>query len=152
MKVLLCALLICLATGAVAQRRVDVSTNYITLQTGPFFQHVQGVPVITVTYFRPVEGSRFFKEDWVKGSAALNPEKEYGNLWLKLDLFSNSLFFKDVRGEEMVCTSPIYSVRLKDSITGQEFRFMHSSFIPSASGLKEHAWMELMADGQAQLF
>lgn len=152
MKLILCVLLVSLATGAFAQRRVDVTNDPITLQTGPFFQEVQGVPFITTTYFRPVEGSRFFREEWMKGSAALNAQKEYPNLWLKLDLVSHNLHFKDVKGAEMICNTPVYSIKLKDSATGQEYRFVHSSFIPAAADIKPHVWMEVLADGKAQLY
>lgn len=147
---LICA---CFASAAFGQHKVDVSTNYVNVGTGRFFQDAQGVRIMANTkYYRPVEGSPFFSETWMKGSAALTPEREYQNLWLKLDLLSNKLHFRDIRGEEMICTTPVYSLSMKDSATGATHSFVHSSYLIAASDIKPQAWLELMADGKAQLF
>lgn len=147
---LICA---CLASAASGQQKVDVSTNYVNVGSGRLFQDAQGVRVMANTkYYRPVEGSPFFSEAWMKGSAALSPEREYQNLWLKLDLLSNKLHFRDISGEEMICTTPIYSLSMKDSVSGYNHSFVHSSYLTAASDIKPEAWLEVMADGKAQLF
>lgn len=142
-----------LATVAFSQQKVDVSTNYVNVSTGRFFQDAQGVRILANTkYYRPVQGSPFFSDAWMKGSAALTPEREYQNLWLRLDLLSNKLHFRDIRGEEMICTTPVYSLTMKDSATGEVHSFVHSAFLHAAADLKPQAWLELLADGKAQLF
>jgi hypothetical protein len=142
-----------LAAVAFSQQRVDVSTNYVNVSTGRFFQDAQGVRILANTkYYRPVAGSPFFSDDWMKGSAALTPEREYQNLWLRLDLLSNKLHFRDIKGEEMICTTPVYSLTMKDSATGEVHSFVHSSYLRAAAGLKPQAWLELLVDGKAQLF
>lgn len=148
-------LLICnlLAAVAFGQQKADVSTNYVNVSTGRFFQDAQGVRMLAnTTYYRPVEGSPFFSEKWMKGSAALTPEREYQNLWLRLDLLANKLHFRDIRGEEMICTTPVYSLTMKDSVTGAVHSFVHSAFLHAAADLKPQAWLEVLADGKAQLF
>jgi hypothetical protein len=144
---------VCLSCAAAGQEKPEVATNYIDVSTRGFFQNAQSVRAIgNVSYYRPAQGSPFYRENWMKGSAALSPDREYQNLWLKLDLFSNKLHFRDIRGEEMICTTPVYSLSMKDSATGQVHSFVHSSFLDAASDLKPQAWLEILADGKAQLF
>ncbi|HYC27635.1 MAG TPA: hypothetical protein VEB42_02450, partial [Chitinophagaceae bacterium] len=77
MKSLLGLLLLCSAC-AFGQRRIDVDHD-ISLQTGGFFQVVNGAPVVSNIYYKVVEGSAFFKPEWMKGSVALD-SLEYKNV------------------------------------------------------------------------
>lgn len=143
---------VCFASAASGQQKAEVATNYVTVSTGRFFQDAQAVRMIGSASYHAAEGSPFFSEAWMKGSAALTPDREYQNLWLRLDLLSNKLHFRDIRGEEMICTTPVYSLSMKDSATGAIHSFVHSSYLLAAADLKPQAWLEVLADGKAQLF
>ncbi len=151
MKALLSLLLLCSAC-AFGQRRIDVD-NDVALQTGAFFQAVNGAPVVTNIYYKVVEGSAYFNPEWMKGSAALAKEKEYRNLWLKLDLLANQLHFRDDKGNEMICSTPLTRLTLGDSLHGGKvYHFAYSAFIPELFSLKPEAWMEVLAEGRASLY
>jgi hypothetical protein len=152
MKLASLLICVCFISAAFGQQKAEVSTNYVNVSTGRFFQDAQGVRMIGSASYRAAEGSPFFSEVWMKGSAALTPEREYQNLWLRLDLLSNKLHFRDIRGEEMICTTPVYSLSMKDSVTGAVHSFVHSSYLLAAAYLKPQAWLEVLADGKAQLF
>ena len=151
MRSLLGLLLLCSAC-AFGQRRIDVDQD-VTLQTGAFFQAVNGVPVATNVYYKVVEGSAFFNSDWMKGSVALDTLREYRNLWLKLDLLANELHFKNDKGEELICSSPISKISFTDPSTGNQYNFRYSAFIPElASSFKPDAWLQEWAQGRASLY
>lgn len=151
MKSLLGLLLLCSAC-AFGQRRIDVDKAE-TLQTGAFFQAVNGVPVVTNLYYKVVEGSAFFSPDWMKGSVALDSLRQYKNLWLKLDLMANELRFKNDKGQELICSSPINKVTLTDASTGRQYNFRNSYFIPGlAASFKPDAWLQEWAQGRASLY
>lgn len=149
MKALLSLLILCSAC-AFGQRRVNVESD-VTLQTGAFFQAVNGMPVATNIYYKVVEGSAYFDPEWTKGSVAFD-DKRYGNLWLKLDLLSNQLHFKDDKGEEMICASPINKIVLGDSLRGNVAKFVHSSFVPGLVEYKPEVWLRAHAEGRAGLY
>jgi hypothetical protein len=150
MKSLLGLLLLCSAC-ALGQRRVDVDKENVTLQSGAFFQAVNGVPVITNLYYRVVEGSAFFNSEWTRGNVALDEIKEYKNLWLKLDLLANELHFKDDKGEEKICSSPISKIILTDA-SGRQSTFRHSSFIAEMASFRPESWLQEWARGRASLY
>jgi len=150
MRTLLAICILCSAT-AFGQGRVNVASDDINMQLGTFFQAVNGVPLNTNTFYKVVEGSPFFMEHWMKGAASLG-EKEYKNLRLKLNLMDDKVHFMDAKGNEIICSTPINSVSLTDSLTGKQYRFVHGSNIPSTQDTRS-AWMELVTDGaKAQLY
>lgn len=149
MKALLSLLILCSAC-AFGQRRINVDSD-VSLQTGSFFQAVNGMPVATNVYFKVVEGSAYFNPEWMKGIVSVN-DKRYGNLWLKLDLLANEVHFRDSKGEEMICATPIDHISFGDSASGAVFDFVHTSAVPELALLKPEAWMQLRAEGKASLY
>ena len=151
MKALLSLLLLCSAC-AFGQRRVNVETENTGLPPNAFLQSVNGVPATTNIYYKIVEGSPFFRPEWMKGSVTMVPEKEYKGITLKLDLMANELRFRDVKGEEMICSEPMRKVVLVDSATGMNYVFAHSSFVEEMASLTPAIWMEVRALGRACLY
>lgn len=151
MKIIFAALLLASAS-AFSQNRLDITNRDVDVNTN-FFQVVAGTPVTPTTFYRVVEGSAFFKDQWMKGAVAFEKGgKEYQNLILKLDLLENKLHFRDVKGQEMICNNALALVRLRDSITAAEYQFIHTSFVPAFSSMKA-GWVEVIADGsKAQLY
>lgn len=150
MKAVFCLLLLCSAC-VFGQRRVDVDNDVMTLQSGSFFQAVNGVPVATNVYYKVVDGSAFFYPEWSKGTAVFG-SKRYANLMMKLDLLKNELHFKDDKGEEMICSSPIHRIVFGDSALGNLTAFVHTSFIPGLAPLKPEAWVQARAEGRVSLY
>lgn len=150
MKAILCVLILCSAC-AFGQRRIDVDQPTVTLQSGAFFQAVNGVPVATNVYYKVVEGSAFFDPEWTKGAVAFD-KKQYGNLMLKLDLLKNELYFKDSKGEELICSSPVNRIIFGDPAQGNASTFVYSAFVPELASFKPEAWLQVRAEGKAGLY
>ena len=148
MKLLIPVLLLSLSVAA--QTKIDVTNQDVNVNTN-FFQVVAGTPVTPVTFYRVVEGSPFFSEGWLKGSVSFDRTKEYKNLILKIDLMEGKLHFRDIKGQEMICSNAIAVVKLIDSATGAVYQFLHTSYIPAFAKMKPPTWMEVLAEGEAQL-
>jgi hypothetical protein len=136
---------------AIGQNRINVSSSDVDMNAG-FFQVVAGTPVAPHTFYRVVDGTPFFSDGWSRGSAYLSKDKEYKNLWLKLNLMDDQLHFKDNKGNEMICTTPLARVMLVDSATGAPHQFIHSSSAPALVDIKPMAWVEVLAEGKVQLY
>jgi hypothetical protein len=149
MKIVL--LLMMIPTLAIGQSRIDVSNNSDGMN-GVFFQVVAGTPVGGHTFYRVVEGTPFFSEGWSRGSAFLTKDKEYKNLWLRLDLIADQVHFRDAKGNDMVCSTPLARLILVDSATGVPHVFIHASSIPALVQLSPLTWVEVHAEGKAQLY
>lgn len=149
MKLLISFLL--LSIGAAAQTSIDVTNNDVNINSN-FFHVVSGAPIAPATFYRVVDGSVFFKDGWMKGAVSFDKQTEYRNLQLKLDLLEGKLHFRDIKGEEMVCVTPVALVKLVDPASGVTHQFIHTSFIPAFSRFKPASWVEVLADGKAQLY
>ncbi|HEX6181644.1 MAG TPA: hypothetical protein VFZ47_10390 [Chitinophagaceae bacterium] len=142
-------LLLCLSASA--QNKVDITNSDVTVNTS-FFQVVAGTPVTPTTFYKVVEGTAFFNDYWMRGSVSIDRVKEYKNLILKINLMEGMLHFRDIKGEEMICNNAIAIVKLVDSVTGGTYTFVHTSTIPAFAKMKPPTWMEMLADGEAQLY
>ena len=133
------------------QNKLDITNTDVTVNTN-FFQVVAGTPITPTTFYRVVEGSAFFNEAWMRGSVSFDRTKEYKNLILKINLMEGKLHFRDIKGEEMICSNAIAEVKLIDSLTGATYKFVHTSFIPAFVKMKPPTWMEMLVDGEVQLY
>ena len=149
MKLLTPILLLSLSVSA--QNKIDITNNEVTVNTN-FFQVVAGTPVTPTTFYRVVEGSAFYNDYWMKGSVSFDKTKEYKNLILKINLMEGKLHFRDIKGEEMICSNAVAVVKLIDSITGSVYQFVHTSYIPAFAKMKPPTWMEALAEGEVQLY
>jgi hypothetical protein len=149
MKLLLPLLL--LSLSVCGQNKLDITNTDVQVNSA-FFQVVAGTPVTPTTFYKVVEGTVFFNDAWMKGSVSLDRTKEYKNLMLKIDLLDGKLHFKDIKGDEMICSNSIAVVKLMDSVTGASYQFVHTAFIPAFAKMKPATWMEILADGEVQLY
>jgi len=147
-KLVLFALLL-FCCSAVAQRTVDV--DKLEGSALAFFSTAGGVPVLSAKFVRLVEGTPYFTDQWLKGKVLIG-RSEYRNLILRINILETSLEFRDIKGEAMVCSMPVEQVVLNDSLTGAQYSFAHSSFLPENPDLKRLAWLQLLNAGQAGLY
>lgn len=150
MRFSLLFLFIILSAISTAQRVVDVTQDY-SVPASSFYYTAGGEPFSNEKYVRVVAGSPYFIANWSLGSVILQNGKRFDSLYLKLDLLSNELHFKNALGQDFVTTTPISEVLLKDSVSGIVFRFIHSSSIP-ASASPTDGWYQLLVDGSVLLF
>ena len=133
-----------------AQKTVDVTTNSGSAMSTNFFNVVGGEPFVSVKFTRLVEGTPYFKDEWLKGNIILPGGKEYDGIYLKLDLYDNEVHYRDQKGNEMIATSSIQKIVLFDTVAQEVFSFVNSGFIQADSRL--NGWYQSLVGGKASLF
>jgi hypothetical protein len=134
------------------QRTVDVSTTDANIPGQGLYYVVGGVPFVNVKFVRLVEGTPYFREEWMDGSLVANTGQVFKDLRLKLDLYDNQVHYQDAKGNELIATTPVKEVLLTAE-NGRKFRFVHSSTINIQGEPIKNGWYELMhEDSTASLF
>lgn len=132
----------------IAQRVIDV--DKLEGSALNYFRSVNGEPSMYTKFVRLVEGTPYFSDRWMKGNVFIE-DNEYRNFYLRVNILETTLEFMDPKGEQMTCTMPIKEVLLKDSLSGTNYRFFHSSFLPENSDIRQSWLLELVA-GTAKLY
>src|SRR5262245_41962896 len=102
MRLCLFASIIFLSQIASAQRVIDVEKQEVRAGDAEFLFVVSGTPFINTKFVRVVQGSPYFRDQWMKGSVTVNGGKEYSNLKLKLELIDNEVHFTDSADRELI--------------------------------------------------
>jgi len=150
MKFFLFIVLYACSISSSAQKTVDVTTNDINALSTSFFNVVGGEPFVLAKFTKLVEGTPYFKEEWMKGNIIINGEKEYTGIYLKLDLFDNEVHYQDPKGIEMIATGLVQKIILFDTAAQQVFNFVNGVYIQANSRVK--GWYQLLVNGKASLF
>jgi len=152
MKSVLFCLVFFFTMACGAQRVIDVSKTDESPFRGLFYV-VGGHPFSMAKYAKVTEGSPYFKDEWMKGSVIVKSGEQYDNQLLRLDLISNELHYLDSTGQEMITTEKAVEVIFKDSVSGRQYRFVHSSAIAVPKSERPlTGWYQLLRMGAANLF
>jgi len=134
------------AISSSAQKTIDVTAANVNAMSPAFFNVVAGEPVVTVKFARLVEGSPYFKDEWMKGNVFVNGGGQYAGIDLKLDLYDNEVHFLDKKGIEMIATTSIQKIILRDTVSQQAYHFINGEYIQSNSSIK--GWYQLLSEGR----
>lgn len=135
-----------------AQKVIDVSKVEENPTKGLFYV-VGGQPYSLAKYTKVVDGTPFFKDEWMRGSVIVKSGEQYDDQMLRLDLIDNEVHYLDSLGQEMISTDAIVEVLLKDSLLGNRYRFVYSSAISvPKSERPANGWYQLLSMGSANLF
>jgi len=96
-------------------------------------------------YTKVTTGSAYFNEEWMRAVVNITDTTIAKNVRVRLDLLDGSLEFQNDKGEELVAATPVYSVLLIDSATGQRYTFIPSSRITKANN---KAWYQVLSSGE----
>jgi hypothetical protein len=132
-----------------SQKVIDVGKN--DADAGRLFYSVNGEPFSMAKYVKVVEGSPFFDDSLMKGRLETAEGKIYEGLLLRIDLLENAIHFIARDGREMIVTTPIAKLLLRDSVSGKEYDFVHSSFLQT-SGTVEPGWYQVLTSGPAIMY
>jgi hypothetical protein len=150
MKPFLFMLFFAVNISSQAQRTVDVTTGTVSAMSPSFFNVVGGQPFVFAKFAALVEGTPYFRDEWMKGNVVLNEEKQYAGIYLKLDLLDNEVHYQDQKGDEMIAVSLIQKLILFDTSAQLVFNFINGPYIQANSRLS--GWYQLLAEGKASLF
>ena len=150
MKILFLAIFSAFCFSSLGQKAVDVSSGNVSPLSSSFFTVVGGEPVVNAKFTKLVEGSPYFKDDWMKGMVTINGDQEFTGVYLRLDLYDNQVHYKDQGGTELVATTIVKKITLFDSVTQDVYTFINGSFIIANNKLT--GWYQALAEGKISLF
>jgi hypothetical protein len=151
MRILILAALLLVVLSVSAQGGGDPRKN-IHIMAGSLFYSVGGEPVTTSQFFKVVEGSYFFNEDWMNGIIVLNNGSQYKNINAKLDLLKGNVHYLDQYGAEFIANPNIKEVILTETLMDINYRFIHSSAITNTKNAKNPQWYQWLHSGKASLY
>ncbi len=126
------------------------SSALIYSQDGTFLHDFSGKPFMLTKYAKVVEGSAFFKENFLNGKVVLDNGIEFKNQLLKLNLLDNQIHYLDNKKQEMVATASVREVVLFDSLFFLYHFFIHSDFL-KGENKPGTGWYERLSTGKAFL-
>ena len=133
-----------------AQKTVDVSSGYQSALSPSFFNVVGGEPFVSTKFTKLVDGTPYFRDEWMKGTVLFDQHSQYGGVYLKLDLYNNAVHYLDAKNNEMIASSKIQKVLLFDSTTQELFSFINGEYIQASGGVT--GWYQILAEGNTSLF
>ncbi|MBA2746196.1 MAG: hypothetical protein H0U44_08230 [Flavisolibacter sp.] len=116
-------LILSLTARANAQRVVDVDKENVS--AAQFFNSVAGEPVVMAKFVKLVEGSPFYKNEWLVGEIELESGQIFKNLSLKINLYDDDVHYKDDKDREMIATMPIRTIRMRN-VMGDTIEFAYA--------------------------
>ena len=135
---------------AAAQKVIDVNKQDVTVGNDIFYT-VGGAPFVNAKFVSLVEGTPYFKDEWLKAKITMPAGKEYKDISVKIDLFDNELHYLDNKNAEYIATSPVKEVAISDAL-GNSYRFFHTDFITQPTANQKKGWVLLLAPGTASLY
>jgi hypothetical protein len=149
MRILIFFSLLFLSVTAPAQRTSNVADGAPSLSPSSVVI-VNGEPFVNQKYVDLVAGSPYFIEEFQQGKLIGASGQEYPNLWIKLDLLSGKVLYRDSTGKEMSATTPLKSLVIYRP-GAQPFYFMLTSTLPLLNGIRD-PWVQVLFDGKTPLF
>lgn len=136
--------------SAMAQQVIDVSKQDVRVGSSQFFVS-GGEPFVTVKFVNLVEGTPYFKDEWMKGIVVDKDNHEYKDVNLKIDLLDKKVHYQDADGKEFIATTPIKEVVLTDAL-GNNYKFVHSSDFEKPVNPIKDVWYLWLSSGTASLY
>jgi hypothetical protein len=108
------------------------------------------LPVVKDKYPPFASGTPYFIDEWLNADVELEHGETFKDVKMRLDLVENTLQYISPEGLELVASSAIKTVIFKDSIGGNQFKFVNSFFL----GMKKQkgAWLLELVSGHACLY
>ena len=132
-----------------AQQVVDVSKQDFHVGPNTFFVS-GGEPFVTAKFVNLVEGTPYFKDEWLKGIVVDGASNELKDIKLKIDLVDNNVHYLDLQEKEFIATIPIREVVLTE--TGNNYRFVHSISLEKVNNVEKNKWYMWLVSGTASLY
>lgn len=149
MRIILVGLGMLVMIAGSAQNIIDVDKNPGRLPARELYA-TGGFPLNSAKYIKIASGSPYLSEKWMRGALATADSVEYGNLRLKLDLLDNSVIYLNDKNEEMICSTPVSKITMRDSASGKTYYFISGSSIPGAESV--NTWYEVLTSGKVTLY
>ena len=54
--------------------------------------------MVFAKFTKIVDGTPYFSDEWMKGNVVINGDNQFNGIYLKLDLYSNEVHYRDPKG------------------------------------------------------
>jgi hypothetical protein len=119
--------------------------------SGNHFYLNADLSVIMDKYPAFASGTPYFIDEWSNADVELENGNMSKNVKVRLDLIENTLQYISPEGRELIATAAIKTVILRDSSTGNVYKFVPSSFLDRMKNAKVYWYLELVS-GPACLY
>jgi len=109
-----------------------------------------GYPVPSTKYVQVVSGSPYFQDSLMKAKLVLSGGRVIDSLLIRLDLVENLVQYISADGTEMVATTPMRGISLFDTISGKQYDFVYSEYMPVQP--EEPGWYQVLGYGNVMLY
>jgi hypothetical protein len=92
-------------------------------------------------------GTPYFIDEWLNADGELEHGETFKDVKMRLDLVENTLQYISPEGRELVASGAIKTVIFKDSTSGNQFKFVNSSFLGAKK--ERSAWFLELISGHA---
>jgi hypothetical protein len=150
MKIFFVCVSITVAQLSSAQKVIDVTKNPAFVGNDVFFS-VGGQPFVTAKFVNLVEGSPYFKDEWLQSQIVMPDGTQYRGVSVKLDLVDQELHYLNLKNAEMITTVPIKEIMIMDT-AGKTYGFIHSSFMPHATKPIKSGWYLVLSNDETPLY
>jgi len=144
------AVLLLLALQSSSQKVVDVSKEDTRVGSDIFFVS-GGEPFVTTKFVNLLEGSPYFRDEWMKGVVVDAADHQFKSAMLRIDLMANSIHFIGGKDQEFVVSKPMKQVVLTDD-SGNNYRFVHSIILEGVANVAKDKWYMWLVSGTASLY
>jgi len=150
MKYFIPPILFLLSQTCSAQQVIDVSKQDVQVGANLFYS-VGGEPFVNAKFVNLVEGTPYFKDEWLKGIVVDKTNHEYKGISIKIDLLDNFVHYLDEKEKELIVTTPIKEIVLTDA-SENNYRFIHSSSFENSTNATKDSWYLWLSTGTASLY
>lgn len=109
----------------------------------------QGMLLEDVKKQEVTDGTNYFKNQWLSGTAEFTTGAVCRNVPVKLNLVSQQLHYMDGQ-QEMIATSAVRRLWLTDTLSGKTYMFCHKWMVDSP-GRHAVTWYQVLVQGAATL-
>jgi len=150
MRILTGALFLLLFQFCSAQQVIDVSKQDVHVGPNLFFVS-GGEPFVTTKFVNLVEGTPYFKDEWLKGIVVDGANHEHKDIKLKIDLMDNTVHYLNETEKEFIATVPVREIVLTEE-SGNNYRFVHSIALEKVNNVGKNKWYLWFVSGTASLY
>jgi hypothetical protein len=151
-RILTATILLLFLIQAHAQRVIDVTSGDGTGITDYNANSaVNGQLYTGIKYVRLTAGTPFFKEQFMKAVLLDDVGGRYRANAVRLNLLDNEINFLGPDGKEMIASSPVRSLILTDSVSGQKYYFIRGQELTPPDRSLEKVWFQVLVNDQTSL-
>lgn len=139
-----------IAHSTFSQQVIDLSNESVP-QASKLFYTAGGEPFVAAKFVNLVEGSPYFKDEWMPAVVVDKAGNKYKSPAVRLDLLKNAIHHLDSTGRELILVTPLREIVFVDKDQHQ-YRFVNASYFPQAAHAPKEEWFLALCSGKVSLY